>query len=45
MAVLKREIGATNTTVDLTKFKRVIWHNAGNKLVLDAPGPVDRRAL
>jgi hypothetical protein len=45
MAVLTREIGAKNTTVDLTKFKKVIWHKAGNRLVLDAPGPVDRRAL
>jgi hypothetical protein len=43
--VLKHEIGAKNTTVDLSKFKRVLWHKEGNRIVLEAPGQVDRRAL
>ena len=44
-SILQREIGTQNTTVDLKQFTRVMPQTTDNRLILDAPSLVDRRAL
>jgi hypothetical protein len=43
--ILQQAIGTQNTTVDLSRYTRIIPHATDNRLILEAPNAVDRRAL
>ena len=43
--ILQRAIGMQNTSVDLSRYTRIIPHSMDNRLILEAPNAIDCRAL